>query len=281
MSTAVGVDIGSVAVKMVTLTDGWPVRRCVEPTSPDAGAQCARLLQEAGPSVRVCTTGYGRNLVERADLSISEIMANSVGVGWLQRHWGELERVFGGRPEPGKLQGAVRTIVDVGGQDSKIITFDADGMVRDFAMNDRCAAGTGRFLEVMARALETDLAGLDRLALDAPEAASLSSTCTVFAESEVVSLLAEGVPAPRVAAGVFRSVATQVFALAERIAWREPVLLDGGPSASQALRRQLGRLFGVRPVVPPGGQFATALGAALVAADRQFSDRLTAHRQEL
>lgn len=281
MSTSIGIDVGSVAVKVVVLTDGQPTGRLREATSPDVVAQSRALLEKAAGRGAVCATGYGRNLVEEADARVSEIMANAVGVGLLQRHWGELERVFGEPPEPPRLDERVRTIVDVGGQDSKVISFGEDGLVRDFAMNDRCAAGTGRFLEVMARVLEVDLSGLDRLALEASESALISSACTVFAESEVVSLLAEGVPRCRVAAGVFHSVAQQVFALAERCRWRPPVLFDGGPSASLALRRALGRRFGVAPVVPPCGQFATALGAALVAADRRLSDQLTGTGQGL
>jgi len=281
MSTAIGIDVGSVAVKVVVLSDGRPGRRLKEATSPDVAAQCRALLGEVGRPSAVCATGYGRNLVAEADTRVSEIMANAIGVGWLQRHWGNLEQLFGEPPEPAHLDERMRTIVDVGGQDSKVITFDADGMVRDFAMNDRCAAGTGRFLEVMARVLEVDMAGLDRLALRASAPAAISSACTVFAESEVVSLLAEGTPRCRVAAGVFRSVAQQVFALAERCLWRAPVLFDGGPSASRALRRALGRRFGAEPVVPPCGQFATALGAALVAADQRLSDQLTGTGQQL
>jgi activator of 2-hydroxyglutaryl-CoA dehydratase len=258
-----------VAVKALALRDGRPVAWQEQATSPDLAAQCAHMLEQlrqaAGGSGPACATGYGRNLVHGADRRISEIMANATGASWMQRHWGELQDVFGEPPSPPSLRERVRTIIDIGGQDSKVITFDAEGLVENFAMNDRCAAGTGRFLQVMARALQVDLAHLDRMAMQAEEPAAISSACTVFAESEVVSLLAEGTSRERVAAGVFQSVAAQVAGLARRADWRPPVLFDGGPSHSLALRAALGRLLETEPAVPPCGQFATALGAALLA----------------
>ena len=269
MSATTGIDVGSTAVKVLAVRDGRPVQRLVEATGADIARQCGRLLERLGIEGRLCATGYGRELVPGAHLRVSEIMANAVGVGWLRRNWGSLEQVFGSAPVPERLDGRIRTVIDVGGQDSKVITFDDAGLVQDFAMNDRCAAGTGRFLEVMARALQVDLAGLDRLALAADEPARLNSTCTVFAESEVVSLLARGTPPERVAAGLFDSVAAQVAGLAEGCRWRPEVLLDGGPSHSAALRRAVGRRLDTRVLVPPCAQFATALGAALLAAEDQ------------
>ena len=272
MTHCLGIDVGSVAVKVMALADGRPAAWLTEPTRPDIAGQSRALLAEArrraglegGPT---CATGYGRRLVGGADLCISEIMANAAGAGWLARHWGELEAAFGRPPVPPRLDGAVRTIVDVGGQDSKVITLDADGLIRDFCMNDRCAAGTGRFIEVMARVLETDPEGLDALALGARTSAAISSACTVFAESEVVSLLGEGVSREAVAAGVLDSVAARVAALPPGWAWQQTVLFDGGPSRSQALREALARRLGTAPAVAPCGQLATALGAALLAAD--------------
>ena len=274
MSVTLGIDVGSVALKAMAVRDERPLAWFEEATRPDIARQASAALErlrgmcglEAGTVAGACATGYGRNLVEAAPLRVSEIMANAVGVGWLQRHWAELEQVFGAAPAPASLPGRVRTIVDVGGQDSKVIVFDEQGMIRDFAMNDRCASGTGRFLEVMARVLKVDLAELDRLALGASEPARITSACTVFAESEVVSLLAEGAAPQQVAAGVFESIADQVAGLAARSGWRPQVLFDGGTSRSRALRRALGRRFGEEPAIPPVGQYATALGAALFAA---------------
>ncbi len=267
MSATIGIDAGSTAVKALAVREDRPVRWVVEPTGVDIRAQCRRLLAELGVEGRVCATGYGRELVPDADRHVSEIMANAVGAGWLRRNWSSLEGIFGAVPAPEHIEGRIRTVVDVGGQDSKVITFDREGLVQHFAMNDRCAAGTGRFLEVMARVLEVDLAGLDRLALAAARPVRLNSTCTVFAESEVVSLLAEGTPPEPVAAGLFESVAQQVAGLAESCSWQPAVLFDGGPSRSTALQRAVSRRLGTRVLVPPCGQFATALGAALLAAE--------------
>jgi (R)-2-hydroxyacyl-CoA dehydratese activating ATPase len=273
MSVLIGIDVGSVAVKLMALRDGQPAAWFEEPTRPDMAVQSAAALERlrgmcgAAPDepAGACATGYGRNLVEAAPLRVSEIMANALGAGWLQQHWERLEEVFGAPPVPERLPAPLRTIVDVGGQDSKVIVFDEQGMIRDFAMNDRCAAGTGRFLEVMARVLKVDLDQLDRLAMSAAEPARITSACTVFAESEVVSLLADGAAPRAVAAGVYESIADQVAGLAARSGWRPAVLFDGGTSRSLALRRALGRHLGGQPAIPPAGQFATALGAALFA----------------
>ncbi|MCD6416486.1 MAG: hypothetical protein J7M08_07310 [Planctomycetes bacterium] len=266
MSVSIGIDAGSVAVKVVVLADGRPTRWTEQPTRPDVTSQCTALLKDMAEPDAICATGYGRGAVREADSRISEIMANAFGAGWLEQNWPSLGEVFGSPPRPERLSGRLRTIVDVGGQDSKIITFDGEGMVRDFAMNDRCAAGTGRFLEVMARVLEVDLPGLDRLCVGVERAAPISSTCTVFAESEIISLLSDGVGRGQVAAGALRSVAQQVSALAARCAWEAPILFDGGLSRSRALSKALEREFGAPMCVAPCGQFATALGAALTAA---------------
>lgn len=269
MGLSLGIDVGSVAVKAVAVADGGPVGWLEQPTGADIAGQCEdmlrRLAAQHGRPERVCATGYGRSLVPGAGTCISEIMANAAGAGWLQRHWDRLGEVFGAPPRPAELPGRIRTIVDVGGQDSKVITFDGEGMIENFAMNDRCAAGTGRFLEVMARVLEVDLRRLDEMACQADGPAHISSACTVFAESEIVSLLAEGVAAEQVAAGVFESVAQQVAGLGIRCGWRTPALFDGGASNSSALRRALAAHLGEEPAVPPLGQLATALGAALLA----------------
>jgi len=273
MLVTMGIDVGSVALKAVAVREGRPVAWFEEPTRPEMAPQAADALERlrqtcaaGGAELRICATGYGRNLVGQADLCVSEIMANAVGVGWLQQHWQGLEDIFGAPPLPQRLPEPVRTIIDVGGQDSKVIVLDEEGLIRDFAMNDRCAAGTGRFLEVMARVLNADLAELDRMALRAARPVRMTSACTVFAESEVISLLAEGQAPEEVAAGVFESIADQVAALAGRSGWRAPVLLDGGACRSVALRRALGRRFDCEPAIPPVGQFATALGAAIFAA---------------
>lgn len=274
MSFTVGVDAGSAAVKVLAFGEDRPLAWLGQATRPDVSAQCAALLEEllADPALdgaapaRACATGYGRRLAAQADTAVSEIMAAALGAGWMWRHWGELESTFGCPPRPEPRPEAFRTILDIGGQDSKVITFSPDGIVDQFAMNDRCAAGTGRFLEVMARVLEEDLARMAQHALRAECPARISSACTVFAESEVVSALAEGVRKEAVAAGIFQSVAERLTGLVHQVGLREPMMLAGGPAVSEAMRRALSRALGCPVAVPACPEFTTALGAAIYAA---------------
>jgi len=274
MKAIAGIDVGSVAVKAVVLMGERPVGWLKEATGPDIMAQCSALLE------RLCglcdmgltdldivsATGYGRNLVQAAQVQVSEIVANAAGAAWFWRNWNELEQIFGQPPDPVQVPDRFHTIIDVGGQDSKVITFAPDGLIDRFAMNDRCAAGTGRFLEVMARVLDVDLARLDVLALSSKNPCKISSACTVFAESEVISLLSGGAAKENVAAGIFDSVAERVATLAANTGYRPPVLFDGGPSHSRALAAALGKKLATAPAVAPCGEFVTALGAAVLGA---------------
>ncbi|MBM3474357.1 MAG: hypothetical protein FJX75_13925 [Armatimonadetes bacterium] len=255
---AVGLDIGSTTTKAALIEGDAILGHAVQAT----GANCRRAAETVlGEALRVAdrgaeeiaytlATGYGRRLVE-ADATISEITANAAGARRLTRD---------GAP--------ARTIIDIGGQDSKVIAVDAEGVVQNFAMNDKCAAGTGRFLEVMSRIVETDLDRLGPLSLASTERVSISSICTVFAETEVVSLLAEGRQAPDIIAGVHRSIAKRVGDLARSIGIAEPVFFDGGPALNAGLRRALEEELQVSLVVPEHPQVATAIGAAVLAATR-------------
>ena len=278
MNYTVGIDAGSAAVKALAFGEGRPLASLKEPTRPDISAQCGGLLRElfAAPELSgegphsVCATGYGRRLVADAGISVSEIMAGALGAGWVWRHWEGLERTFGAPPHPPARPEAFRTILDIGGQDSKVITFTAERIVDQFAMNDRCAAGTGRFLEVMARVLEEDLARMDEQALRADSPARISSACTVFAESEVISLLSEGTSKSEVAAGIYRSVAERLVGLVHQVGLKEPVMLAGGPALSKAMRGAIEQALGCEVAVPPCAEFTTALGAAIYAAEEDI-----------
>ena len=266
----IGIDVGSVAVKAVAFAGDTPVSRFHEPTAPDVREQSTRVLHTIRQELdsaepKVYATGYGRKLVEGADQQVSEIVANAAGAGWLWHNWDRLETMWEEKPRPESRPRRFRTIIDVGGQDSKVITFSPDGLVDQFTMNDRCAAGTGRFLEVMARVLEVDLARLDELALSGDDPCQISTACTVFAESEVVSLLGEGADKQNLAAGILASVAERIAGLAGQLRFEEPVLLDGGASHSRALARELGNALDMTVAVPPRGEFVTALGAAVLA----------------
>ncbi len=200
----------------------------------------------------IVATGYGRESLEFADSTVTEITCAARGAHLMDPR--------------------TRTVVDIGGQDSKAISVDPEGYPLDFALNDRCAAGTGRFLEVMADALETDLDGLEQLAMEADEVAGIGRTCTVFAESEVVGLLAAGTDRRSVAAGLTRAVAQRTSGLALEVGVEPPVMLIGGVGMNAAIGRELGRVLQTDLIVPDEPQIVVAVGAAIVAAERAKSE---------
>jgi len=196
-------------------------------------------------------TGYGRNRVDGRLAAVTEITCHARGI----------EAVLPG----------TEVLIDIGGQDSKAIRTDGKGRVQDFAMNDKCAAGTGRFLEAMARALEVELADLAALDSKAANALSISSMCTVFAESEVVSLIAEGAGQPDIARGLHRAIATRTQALVKRVAKNASqlsVAMSGGVARNRGVVRALGEALECDVHVAPEPDTVGALGAALIARDR-------------
>jgi predicted CoA-substrate-specific enzyme activase len=246
--TCAGLDIGSRTIVLVELGERLEDFTIVD-TGPNPSCRCQQLL--AGKSYeRVVTTGYGRHLAAAtlAGEVVTEIRAYAVGARYLY-------------PD-------CRTVIDVGGQDCKVTLLSENGDVQKFEMNDRCAAGTGRFLEVMARALELDIGQLGDHALSATEAVRISSLCTVFAESEVVSLVARGEESPTIALGLHEAIATRVVAMVRRVGPRERVVFAGGGALNPCLRRLLGQKIGFELTVPEQPQIVGALGAALVARGR-------------
>ena len=260
----VGVDIGSVGVKAVLMRGSEWADRCVVPTGWNPGETgtdaCARLLERNGLTrgdvARTVATGYGRNAVE-ADGRVTEISCHAVGAGRLFRD---------GEP------GGVRTILDIGGQDSKAIALDRDGNVVNFLMNDKCAAGTGRFLQNMAVMLGCTLDDFSSLPDDL-EPRAISSMCTVFAESEVVGLLAQGVDKRALSLGLLDSVASRAEGMLRRVGLHEPVAFTGGVSRSRSLVRLLEKRLGCAVRVSPDSQLAGALGAALLARKQALRGR--------
>jgi predicted CoA-substrate-specific enzyme activase len=192
-------------------------------------------------------TGYGRVAVAFADRQVTEISCYARGIHHLY-------------PQ-------VQTVIDIGGQDSKVVAVGPGGRPLDFAMNDKCAAGTGRFLEVMARALQLDLAEIGPNALRARRAADISSTCTVFAESEVISLVARGVDREEILAGICQAIARRVGAMARRVGVVPPVAIAGGVAKNVGVVNALEQFLGEELLVPPEPQIVGALGAALLARD--------------
>jgi predicted CoA-substrate-specific enzyme activase len=192
----------------------------------------------------IYATGYGRNSISFADKSISEITAHAKGVLFLF-------------PE-------VQGIIDVGGQDSKVIVIE-DGKVADFLMNDKCAAGTGKFLEYTAKALEVPINDLGNLALASNRPAGITSMCTVFAESEVISLRARGITKEDIAAGLITSIAQRVVVMAKRMGLKEGIVFVGGVAKNAGMKAALEKELGVTLYVPFEPQITGALGAAITA----------------
>jgi predicted CoA-substrate-specific enzyme activase len=252
-----GIDVGSRTIKVVLLDAASleVVAADVRDQGVEQEALATELLDhllkkhaiDRGRLRSIVATGYGRKLIRAADVAITEITCQARGVH---------HRV----PE-------ARTIIDIGGQDSKVLRLAADGAVEDFVMNDRCAAGTGRFLEVLATRLSVRLASLGELSAKSSKPAIISSMCIVFAETEIIGLLASGVLPEDIVAGVQAALAGRVAAMAGR-ELAEPIVLTGGvamvPGMNTALESALGR-----PVaLVPQPQLTAALGAALLAAQR-------------
>lgn len=252
---AVGLDIGSTSGEALILDGerivawsivdtGYNSRRAAVHALDEALAQTGLTKDQLQPIV---ATGYGRVAVDFADRQITEISCYARGIHYLF-------------PE-------VQTVIDIGGQDSKVVAVGPGGRPLDFAMNDKCAAGTGRFLEVMARALQLELTELGPCALRSRRAAEISSTCTVFAESEVISLVAEGIEREEIVAGLCHAIARRVGAMARRVGVEPPVAFAGGVAKNVGVVRALEEVLGEQLIVPEEPQIVGALGAALVAQD--------------
>ncbi len=258
MDCFVGIDIGSTSIKIALVdANGTLIDHSTNPTGghfrKNALTALDTLLRESAmvpDDVKyTVSTGYGRKLFKEADESVSEITANGIGANHV----------------PG-LNGRVRTIINIGGQDLKVIQLDDEGLVCNFVMNDKCAAGTGRFLEMTARNLEADVDELGEMHLNAEGLPlTINSTCTVFAESEIISLLAQGNSPQRIAAGVHYSIARRVVRLAKRIGVEEVVLFDGGPALNEGLVAALEDELMCAVHVPEYPQITTAVGAAIQA----------------
>ncbi|BCV21584.1 acyl-CoA dehydratase activase [Moorella sp. Hama-1] len=246
----VGIDVGSTSAKAV-LFDGRIKVYAIRPTgwSPrEAGAEVlAEILDKAGLSRRevayIVGTGYGRVALNFIDQAVTEITCQARGINY--------------------LTGKAGTIIDIGGQDTKVITVNEQGKVVDFVMNDKCAAGTGRFLEVMATAMGMDVDELGSLPKNV-NPVNISSMCTVFAESEVISLLAGGAAREEIVAGLHRAVARRVKSMLKNTA-PATVVFTGGGAKNEGLRRALAAELGVEVMVPAEPQITGALGAAIIA----------------
>lgn len=248
-----GIDIGSATSKCAVLQDGtqFTAGRVALGGMGTKGPREAldAVLEQTGLTLdgmaSVAATGYGRARCEWTRLQASELTCHALGA----------HMVF---PE-------ARTIIDIGGQDAKVISLDGEGRMKNFLMNDKCAAGTGRFLDVMAAILQIPVDELGEQALRSQSPAAVSSTCTVFAESEVISRLANGVDLDDLAAGICASVAGRTAALAKRLGIVPALCMSGGVARNAGVRAALETALGEPILVSPDAQLFGAMGAALYA----------------
>jgi predicted CoA-substrate-specific enzyme activase len=221
------------------------------PTGASATGAALRCLKELGrksttdiKGLPTISTGYGRSLIDFAEKSVTEITCHSIGVHHLNPN--------------------IRLLIDVGGQDSKVIRIGENGRPTDFELNDKCSAGTGRFLEVMARVLEISIDRLGALALQSESPCTISSTCTVFAESEVVGRIGAGESSKDIAAGVHAAIASKISTLSRRVGVVTPICVTGGVALNPAFRYYLSKQLGEKLWMPDSPQLTGALGAALL-----------------
>lgn len=248
-----GVDSGSTSTDVVIMdADKRIVATAIVPTGARAADAAARAMDEAlsqaglaasDVAVRV-STGYGRDNIEGMDSSVTEITCHARGAHYLA-------------PD-------ARSVIDIGGQDSKVIHLNANGSVAGFVMNDKCAAGTGRFMEAMARVLEMDLDEFCRRGLEWRHEVRITSMCTVFAESEVVSLVAANTPTPDVIHGLDVSVARKTATLASRVGAEPPYLMTGGVAQNEGVVRALSEVLKAPVATHEDSQLCGAIGAALI-----------------
>lgn len=256
-----GIDIGSSSSKVLILEDGEKIVEsiAIQIGTGSSGPQRAldEVFNRSGLTLsdmsRVVATGYGRMTCKEADKQVSEISCHAKGIFYLVP--------------------TARTIIDIGGQDAKAIRLDNNGGVQQFFMNDKCAAGTGRFLEVMSRVLEIPLDQLEDYDAKSEYPSTVSSTCTVFAESEVISLLSKGEDKANIIAGVHNSVASKACGLAYRTGVEEDVVMGGGVAQNSGVVRAISEELGKKVIVADHPQLTGALGAALFAYEQAVKQR--------
>ncbi|MBN1298390.1 MAG: 2-hydroxyglutaryl-CoA dehydratase [Actinobacteria bacterium] len=252
-----GIDVGSASAEAVILEkNNGKFKICsyiISPTGGDSKEAAQKVytnaLAGAGLEKKdinsIVATGYGRLNIPFADKNITEITCHARGVV--------------------NFFPLTKTVIDIGGQDSKVIKLDPEGNPADFLMNDKCAAGTGRFLEVMSKVLEIDLENFADIFMKTKEKVDISSTCTVFAESEIVSLIGHGVDKNKIVKGLVYSITNRIVSMVERIGLEEPVCMTGGVAKNIAVVKAISEKLQTSISVPQEPQITGALGAALLA----------------
>lgn len=249
-----GIDIGSLSTDVVIYDGKQICGYSILPTLADAEETAHKALTIALSSCNseindikyIVATGYGRSIVSLANRTITEITCHAVGSRTLFPN--------------------ASTVIDIGGQDSKVIKLTTDGRVEDFLMNDKCAAGTGRFLEVMAKALDANVESLSELSKSDTGNINITSTCTVFAESEVVALVASGTPREDIIGGLHRSIAQRICAMVSKLSAEPPCVMTGGVAKNAGIVSAIQNILGSVILIPDEPQIVGALGAAVLAA---------------
>lgn len=256
MNYYIGVDIGSVATKVVLIKNETNIEFVsgkISPTGSNGNFTAQKLIDELikennlnmNNIKRILATGYGRISVSFTDLTKTEISCHAKGAKF----------IF---PK-------TKTIIDIGGQDSKAIKLGLNGNVLDFVMNDKCAAGTGRFLEVMSHALQVNLNDFGKCHIESKKDVEITNICTVFAESEVISLISEGIDKKDVIKGINYSVAKRAVTLLKRVSIEEEVTMTGGVAKNKGVVSALEDLLKLNINIPEKPELIGALGAALYA----------------
>jgi (R)-2-hydroxyacyl-CoA dehydratese activating ATPase len=251
-----GIDIGSTTTKVVLIDESGVVSRAICLTGANIENACETVLKDSLKKIKknktdikyIMTTGYGRRGIDYGNETITEISANAKGAFLTNNK--------------------TRVILDIGGQDTKTISLDSSGVIQKFVMNDKCAAGTGRFIEVIARVMQEDLDHFAQLSLQSTNPAVINSTCTVFAESEVISLIAQKVKKVDIIAGVNRSIAKRIADMVRQVGVTPLVLFDGGGSKNVGILKELKDILGCEIFVPENPEFIVAYGAASLAYDK-------------
>ena len=249
----IGIDIGSITTKVAVMENGKILGTDVAFTGYNPEKAWTEILERMLAKLglkessvdRIVSTGYGRNNVGIAHKKITEILCHAEGA----KHF---------LPK-------VRCVIDIGGQDSKFIRMDENGSIVDFIMNDKCSAGTGRFLEVMARALEVPLDDFGIMSNKAKKTVRISSMCTVFAESEVISLISHGENRENIIAGIHESIAGRMVSMMGRTGVVKPIVMTGGVAKNIGILSALEKKLGVKLEVPETAQVNGAIGAAILA----------------
>jgi len=255
MKLVAGIDIGSLTAKIVVIRvqDKKIIDRfsSLKKAGYAPGNVASSLLNEAKKYFEtdsldfIVSTGYGRKLVTESQKSVTEITCHAIGAHYSNQ--------------------TIQTIIDIGGQDSKVIRVNLKGQVQDFEMNDKCSAGSGRFLEVMADALEVEMDKFGSQALKSANPCTISSTCTVFAESEVISRLNQGAKRNDIIAGIHKAIVNKIVALSARVGIEPNVALTGGVALNPAVKILLEKALGLEIFISDNPQLNGALGEAILA----------------